>query len=257
MNVLIIEDEAIAAEKLALLAKRHDPTIEVSAQLESVTEAVKWLREHPAPDLIFLDIHLSDGQSFDIFKQVEVHAPIIFTTAYNEYAIRAFEVNSIDYLLKPIRPDDVARGLEKYQTLRAAWQPTVTAEAVDYQALADLIRHPRTTYKQRFLVKVGTQMHSIPVEEIAYFYTADKLVYLMTRDGRAIPVDYYLDQLTALLDPEIFLKVNRQYILRHDAIAKMHTYSSSRVKVRLRPEEPREVIVSTDKVSRFKEWLDR
>ncbi|SDL09358.1 two-component system, LytT family, response regulator [Catalinimonas alkaloidigena] len=254
MHVLLIEDEAIAAEKLALLIHRHDPTITILATLDSVKSAVVWLRANPAPDLIFLDIHLSDGQSFDIFQQVEVHVPIIFTTAYNEYAIKAFEVNSIDYLLKPIKPEDVARGLEKYESIRQEWQQQ---SPFHYQELAELINKPtQAAYKQRFLVKVGTKMFSIHVDEIAYFYTADKTVYLMTRDGRHIPIDYYLDQLANLLDPQVFIKANRQYILRHDAIESMHTYSSSRVKVKLIPEEPREVIISTDKVPQFKEWLD-
>ena len=254
MQVLIIEDEAIAAEKLAHIIKKYDQAISILETIDSVKNAVKWLRTHPSPDLIFLDIYLSDGISFEIFTQISLDVPIIFTTAYNEFAIKAFELNSIAYLLKPIKTEDVARSLEKFKNLRHAFSP---APAVDYNALIEFITQQKKTYKERFLVKVGQKIHSIPVEEVAYFYTESKIVFLVTHDNRRFPVDYYLDQLTDLLDPKEFMKINRQFIVRHSSIQNMFPYSNSRIKITLKPPVKKDIIISTEKSSDFKEWLDR
>ncbi|MBD0258485.1 MAG: response regulator transcription factor [Cytophagales bacterium] len=255
MNVLIIEDEEIAAEKLSLLVRRYDPAIRVLDCLDSVKNAVKWLSQHPAPDLLFLDIYLSDGLSFEIFQKVNVQVPVIFTTAYNEYAIRAFQLNSVDYLLKPIKAEDIARSLDKFRAVRQ--QYAQSAPAPDYAALLRLMAAGQKGYKERFLVRQGQKIVSVPVQEVAYFYASEKIVLLVTTENRHIPVDYSLDQLAELLNPAEFFKLNRQFVVRESAIEHMYPYSNSRIKVTLRPQEPKEVIVSNDRVGPFKQWLDR
>ncbi len=254
MQVLIIEDEAIAAEKLTHILKKYDPAVTVLEAIDSVKNAVKWLNSNSSPDLIFLDIYLSDGISFEIFTQISLDVPIIFTTAYNEFAIQAFDLNSIAYLLKPIKSEDVARSLDKFKKLRQQRSPEKPA---DYAALVNLITQQKKRYKERFLVKVGQKIHSIPVEEVAYFYTESKIVFLVTHDNRRFPVDYYLDQLIDLLDPKEFMKINRQFVIRHSSIENMFPYSNSRIKVTLQPPVKKDIIISTEKSSDFKEWLDR
>lgn len=254
MQVLIIEDEAIAAEKLAYLIKKHDPSITILETIDSVKNAVKWLKTYPSPDLIFLDIYLSDGISFEVFTQIRLDVPIVFTTAYNEFAIKAFELNSIAYLLKPIKYEEVVRSLDKFKTLRQSFSQTQT---IDYDALIAMITQQKKNYKERFLVKVGQKIHSIPVEEVAYFYTESKIVFLVTHDNRRFPVDYYLDQLIDLLDPREFMKINRQFVIRHSSIVNMFPYSNSRIKITLNPSVKKDIIISTEKSSDFKDWLDR
>lgn len=255
MNVLIVEDEELAARKLALLVERYDPAIEVLDMLDSVKAAVAWLKANPAPDLIFLDIHLADGLSFEIFREVKLYTPIIFTTAYDEYALRAFELNSVDYLLKPVSPEDIARSLNKYRALHRE-QGTHQLPA-RMENLLRAVLQPQPQFKERFLVKSGQKILSLPVQDVAYFYSDERLVLLMTRDQQKLPVDYTLDELTELLDPKDFFRVSRQFIVKLPAIAAMHAYSNSRIKLSLHPAEPKEVIVSGEKAGAFKKWLDR
>lgn len=253
MNLLIVEDEEIAIEKLEQLVKKALPEINILARLDSVKGAVNWLQNNPAPDLVFLDIHLADGISFDIFRQVQVSCPIIFTTAYDEYAVKAFELNSIDYLLKPIRPDDVKRALDKYARLFQSPEPR---PVIDVEQLLQALAPKTKTYKARFLVKLGQKIRSVPVEEVAYFFAEDKLVFLVATDGSKMPVDFSLDQLDEMLDPARFFKANRQFVISMDSIAQIFPYSNSRIKVNLKPTEPRELIISNDKAPLFKTWLD-
>jgi DNA-binding LytR/AlgR family response regulator len=255
MKVVIIEDEEIAAEKLAIFVKRYDPAIQVLASIDSIKNAVKWLSQQEPPELIFLDIYLSDGLSFEIFKKIPLHVPIIFTTAYNEYAIKAFELNSIDYLLKPIRFEDITRSLDKFKAIRQSF--ALVAPALDVDTLIRMVTTRQKTYKERFLVKQGQKISSIPVEEVAYFCATDKIVLLVTHENRRIPIDYSLDQLTELLDPTRFFKLNRQVIASEKSIESMFPYSNSRIKIILKPAEAKEVIVSNDRVGAFKQWLDR
>ncbi|MES2387486.1 MAG: LytTR family DNA-binding domain-containing protein [Bacteroidota bacterium] len=252
MNVVIIEDEEIAVEKLEGLIKRARPDANVLARLDSVKSAVAWLNANPSPDLMFMDIQLADGISFDIFKQATVTCPIIFTTAYDEYAVKAFQLNSIDYLLKPIRPEEVQRAVDKYHRL---WEAREQQPPLDVDALLKAIA-PQKQYKQRFLVKLGQKIRSVPAEEIAYFFAEDKLVFLISHDGSKMPVDYSLDQLDEMLDPARFFKANRQFLISMESIAHIYPYSNSRIKVNLKPVEPRELIISNDKAPVFKTWLD-
>jgi DNA-binding LytR/AlgR family response regulator len=250
MNILIIEDESLAADKLEMMLREINPEIRIMKKLGSVKESVKWLLQHSA-DLIFLDIQLSDGISFSIFEQVTVNTPVIFTTAYDQYAIKAFQVNSISYLLKPIRKSDLADSLQKYHALKSAF-------SIDFERLLANIQGKEPDFKKRFLIQVGEKIRKIEVSEIAYFYVLDKGVYLRTFQGHSYPVEYTLDGLENLVNPLAFFRINRKYMVNMDSIASMVAYSRGRVKLELKPkadDEP-DTIVSIDRSSGFKKWLN-
>ena len=244
LRVVIIEDEKPAARRLQRMLAKED--ILVHTMLHSVTEAIAWFREHPAPDLIFADIQLSDGISFDIFEQVPVQSAIIFTTAYDQYAIRAFKLNSIDYLLKPVKQDDLHFALNKYYNN--------TNKEVDIQRLISNIKN-NNSYKKRFGVQYGTHLQSIPVEEIAYFYSQDKTTWLVTYSGEEFIYDQALEKVEKQLNPEIFFRINRQFILSSKAIKDMVQYTNSRLKIILHPVTQTDVIVARERVKDFKNWL--
>lgn len=246
MNVLIIEDESLAAEKLEQMLHEIDASIRVIAMLGSIKESVKWLMQHTA-DLIFLDIQLSDGISFSIFEQVTVSTPIIFTTAYDQYAVKAFQLNSISYLLKPIRKNDLAESLQKYKSLKSAF-------SIDFDALVAHIQGRKPDYKKRFLIQIGEKIRKIEVSEIAYFFVLDKSIYLKTFQGNAYPVDFTLDKMEGMLDPEMFFRISRKYLVNMDSISNMVAYSRGRIKLELRPKTGDEFdsIVSIDRSADFK-----
>jgi DNA-binding LytR/AlgR family response regulator len=250
MNVLIVEDESLAAEKLELMLKEIDSSINVLAKCGSIKESVKWLMEHTA-DLIFLDIQLSDGISFSIFEQVIINTPIIFTTAYDQYAIRAFQLNSVAYLLKPIRKSDLAGSLRKYQTLKSAF-------TIDFDALIANLQGREPEYKKRFMIQIGEKIRKIEVAEVAYFYVLEKGIYLKTFQGNSYPVEFTLDRLEAMLNPEKFFRINRKYMVNMDSIANMVAYSRGRIKLELKPKADDEfdTIVSVDRSADFKKWLN-
>lgn len=250
MNALIIEDEALAAERLEQMLAEIDPTIQVLAKIGSVNESVKWLMQNQA-DLIFLDIQLSDGISFSIFEQVGVSTPIIFTTAYDLYAIKAFEVNSISYLLKPIRKTELAEALLKYHNLKSAF-------SIDFDALLSQLQGRQPDFKKRFLIQIGEKIKKVEVADTAYFYVLDKGCYLRTFDGKNYPIEYTLDKLEAILDSAVFFRINRKYLVNMAAISNMVAYSRGRVKLELKPkaDDEFETIVSIDRSSDFKKWLN-
>lgn len=250
MNVLIVEDESLAAEKLELMLNEVDPSIKVLAKCSSIKESAKWLMEHTA-DLIFLDIQLSDGISFSIFEQVTINTPVIFTTAYDQYAIRAFQLNSIAYLLKPIRKSDLAESLRKFQTLKSAF-------SIDFDALLAGIQGREPEFKKRFLIQIGEKIRKIEVSEIAWFYVLEKGIYLKTFQGNSYPVEFTLDKLETMLNPEKFFRINRKYMVNMDSIANMVAYSRGRIKLELKPKADDEfdAIVSVDRSSDFKKWLN-
>ncbi len=252
LNVLIIEDEPPAARRLGRMLQSLEPQAQIMEILDSVSAAVRWLELNEA-DLIFADIHLADGNSFSIFEQVVVKTPIIFTTAYDQYAIRAFKLNSVDYLLKPIEKEDLGNALEKFRESRQAKVP------FDVQSVLSALEEQKTrpTYQKRFMVTSGDKIKSIPVEDVAYFFGQQKYVFLITPDGRQHIVDYTLTQLEDLLDPEQFFRINRQFIIAYPAIKNMFSYSKSRVRIELDPVSDMEAIVSIEKAPRFKEWLNR
>lgn len=250
MNVLIIEDEALAADKLEKTLLEIQPDARVVAKLDSVEEAVKWFMKHQA-DLIFLDIQLSDGLSFSIFEQVQVNTPIIFTTAYDQYSIKAFELNSVDYLLKPVQKEKLQAALHKFDSLRSAFQ-------VDFQTLLQHMDPGRQQYKERFVVQAGMRIRKVDVKDIAYFYSLEKSTFLKTFKGDEYPLEKSLSALEPLLNPEHFFRINRKYILNMDAIDSMLAYSRARVKVVLKPDEysGQDTVVSIDRAAAFREWLD-
>lgn len=251
MKVLIIEDEIPAAKRLRKLISQYCPEAKVMDVVDSVEGATQWLDTFEKPDLIFMDIQLSDGLSFDIFNQTEVISPVIFTTAYDQYALKAFKVNSVDYLLKPIDPEELQSAFAKFRNLHQQ------AQEYDRTAIQNLISSiTQKGYKERFLVKVGQQLNYVQTKEIAYFYSEEGLVYAMTNTNRRHVLDYTLEQLQDVLDPKIFFRINRKIIVSVEAIHKIHTYFNSRLKLELLPRTELEAIVSRERVGDFKSWLD-
>ncbi|WP_020604697.1 LytR/AlgR family response regulator transcription factor [Spirosoma spitsbergense] len=259
MNVVIIEDEARTARQLERMLKQYDETIHILIQLPSVAEAVAWFNGNPAPDLAFMDIHLEDGLAFGIFEQLHLTLPVIFTTAYDEYMIKAFKVNSIDYLLKPVDYDEMVAALEKFKTIRTVPTPGGnTPASPDLNMLLQLMQQSRDKqYRERFMVSLGTKIRSIEVADIAYFFSEDKATYLVTKEGQSLPVEYSLDQLVNLLNPDHFFRVNRQFFVARPAIQTIHNYSAGKLKLDLTPAARHELFVSISRMSEFKDWLGR
>jgi DNA-binding LytR/AlgR family response regulator len=250
-KILIIEDERLAAEKLERMVLKLKPEWTLLGPIETVEHAVKWLSTNPAPDLILLDIQLADGISFEIFDQAEVTSPVIFTTAYDEYAIRAFKVNSIDYLLKPIDPDALDAALQKFERMNAMLAP-------DRMKLETARRQISQGYKSRFLVKVGSNLLSVLTRDVELFFIDERSVFIRTFQGKTYDVDYSLDQLQQLVDPDQFFRINRNYLVNIDAVTKLVSYSSSRFKLELQPEfRADDLIVAREKAGEFKKWMDR
>ncbi|WP_192822282.1 LytTR family DNA-binding domain-containing protein [Rufibacter sp. LB8] len=261
LRALLLEDEPLAANRLAhLLESQEEVPLQVVAKLASVQEAVAFFREQPMPDLAFFDIQLGDGLSFSIFDEVPVTCPIIFTTAYDAYALRAFKANSIDYLLKPIDSDDLRQALLKFQRLTtsgpaAAPQPEASLQLLQ-QALHQLQHPAAPSYKNRFVIKVGEHIRAVPVEEIDFFYSFEKATFLQTSDNRRYALDYTVEQLEQLVDPKRFFRVNRGYLVQLNAIQDILHFTNSRLKVQLRHHAQEEVLVSRERVAAFKTWLD-
>lgn len=254
MNVLIIEDELPAAEHLKRLLGRLDEDMNVLQCLTSVIDSARWIKQNPPPDLIFMDIQLNDGISFSIFDQVEVSSPIIFTTAYDQYALDAFKVNSIDYLLKPIALKDLRRATTKWKKVHSRNTQPVGLDRNQIQAI---LKELKPSFKQRFLVKAGHHLKSIPVDEIIAFQSREKITFLINNTGRKYPIDFSLNDLEDILDPACFFRINRQDMISHQAISDVASYSSSRLKIMSQLSTEKEMIVSRDRVSDFRLWLDQ
>jgi DNA-binding LytR/AlgR family response regulator len=251
MKIVIIEDEEFAARRLRGMIHTFDPSIEVLAMLESVEDAVDWFQNHPGPDLIFLDIHLEDGLAFSIFEKVKVSTPIIFTTAFDEYAIKAFKLKSIDYLLKPITQEDLNTAIMKYRDWHGSQK-----QVIDVESLYELMSARVSKYKMRFSITVGQKIRTIPVEDVAYFYSEESITFLVTRDKSEFPIDYSLETLGGELDPKEFFRINRQFLVSLNSIANVHIYPKSHLRLDLTPPSQKEIFVSIDKVTAFKEWLN-
>lgn len=253
MKVLIIEDEAPAVNKLKKLLTELDEPIEILDCMESVSESAGWFSTHKEPDLIFMDIRLADGLSFEIFDLVSIKAPIIFTTAYNEYAIKAFKVNSIDYLLKPIAPEELRKAVDKYKQL---FIDNHTQQNLQH-SLKEILGQFSESYKNRFFIKVGQRYRTVPTSEIECFFIQDKSTFLMTSEGKTMAIDYSLDQLIEMVDPKVFFRVNRSFLININWIKDIIIYSGSRLKVKLNSEmQLDEIIVSREKVTPFKKWME-
>ncbi|QMU28753.1 LytR/AlgR family response regulator transcription factor [Adhaeribacter radiodurans] len=252
MKILIIENEQLAADALGAIITRLRPEARIVASIGSVEEAVEWLILHQSPDLIFCDIHLSDGSSFEIFKQVEVKCPIIFTTAYNQYAIEAFQVNSIDYLLKPLKAVEVAKAIKKHEDLK---QHHVSQEISNLHHLVQA--PPPQPSRSRFLVKSGQAIKAVAVEEVSYFWAEEGVVFLVTQQGRRYIINHTLDQLEDQLEKKAFFRANRQLIVHIIAVQEVRPYFKGRLHLLLQPAFPTDIIVSNSKANAFKEWLDQ
>lgn len=254
MTTIIIEDEKPAARLLQ--RKLEKLQINVTVLLHSVEEAIEWFSNHPHPDLIFLDIQLSDGLSFAIFEAVEIKSAIIFTTAYDEYALRAFKLNSIDYLLKPIDEDDLEIAVNKYKSRAPEKAPENPSLALDFEAIKRMLTNPfEKNYKKRFTLKIGQHLKVISVDEIECFYSENKGTYLHTFDNRDYLLETTLEVLEQELDPAAFYRISRKFIIPLKAIKEIVVYSNSRLKIILPTYKAEEVIVSREKVADFKNWI--
>ena len=253
MNVIIIEDEKLAAVKLAKMIQKYDSEIQILDRIGSVKEAISWFQNHDKPDLAFMDIQLTDGTSFDILEEIEVDCPVIFTTAYDEYALQAFNLQSIDYLIKPISQKKLESAMQKMEKLRE----NLADSQPDFSKLLSILSKDSPAYKSRFLVKSGSVLKSIATIDIAYFYSGDKMVFLVTNSKQQFVINETLDVLENLLSPSDFFRINRQYIVRFPIITKVHTHFNGRLKVDLDPAPDDELYISNRRAAAFKEWMDK
>ncbi len=253
MNVVIIEDEAPAFRRLQKILEELDPGINIVEVFGTVSESVSWFNTHDLPDLIFMDIQLSDGISFEIFDQVRIDKPVIFTTAFDEYMLKAFKVNSIDYLLKPINKTDVRASLEKYRNLQKNFSSD--SKDLDLNELVKSIQLDEKKYRSRFLVKLGDKLIAVETTDIAFFNTHMGIVYLVTDRGKKYITDFNLDELMTLLDPEKFYRANRQYIVNFNSVQTVHKYYKGKLLLELEPVPEEQVVISAEKASDFKKWF--
>lgn len=252
MRLLIIEDEIHNANRLQLMLKELDPEITIVGILESVADSIEWFDHYEAPDLILMDVRLADGLCFEIFSARTITAPVIFTTAYDEYAIRAFKVNSIDYLLKPIHKTELAAALNKYQQILDIIQPDP-----DISNLVDIIKKQGVAYRSRFLVQVNDGYKTLVVKDIDYIYSEFKITHLVLQNNVVQPVSYTMDELEEQLDPEVFFRANRQHIISINSIKGIHNFFNGKLKVTLLKHPAAEILISREKAAAFKQWLDR
>ena len=256
MNALIVEDEKLVAQELVAKIRLVAPDIEVLGVCASLRTASRWLEEHSEPDLFFMDIQLSDGTSFELFNRFQLQAPVVFTTAYDEYAIRAFKVNGVDYLLKPVDTTELRHAIDKCRKMRFA-DPTLDAAPPDVQRLIRMLSQARPAYKEQFLVKYRTQLIPVKTGEIAYFQR-DTLLYLVAFDGTRYALDYdTLDEVEDLLDPGQFYRVNRQFIVNLAAVGSLKPGMLSKMTLRLKEPLRVEMELSREKAPAFRRWLDR
>jgi DNA-binding LytR/AlgR family response regulator len=247
MKVLIIEDETAAARNLRAIIQKVLPSAEVLAILESIAETVEWLSANPSPDLVFMDIHLADGESFRIFDKVEITCPIIFTTAYDEYAMKAFKVNSIDYLLKPIKEEEVRRAIDKLERLSSG------ELAVRRAGIEEVVRNREEL--KIFLIPVRDKIVPLKVGDVAFLYTTDEKVRAFDGEGNSYPMDRSLDKLMKVLSEERFFRANRQFIVSREAVSDISVWFGSRLSINLKVKAPERIVISKDRVPEFKRWF--
>jgi DNA-binding LytR/AlgR family response regulator len=248
MKILIVEDEMPAATRLINMLQKTEPEAIIMGITDGVESTLNFLDQGHYPDLIFMDIHLADGSAFEIFRHHSLQGiGIIFSTAYDQYAVEAFKVNALDYLLKPVKQEDLEKAITRFKTSRE--------KEMDYKQIVHklLSKQPQ---ERRFLIRMGQSLRLVHQQDVAYFYTSDKITFMMTKEGRKYPVDYTLEHLEEMIDPAKFFRINRQYIIQMDAIQQMHSHSKARVKMDLLPPAHEEVIVSTEKSPLFKKWLE-
>ncbi len=249
MKVVILEDETLAGKKVESLLAEIDDSIEILTTIKSVEVAKEWFAENEAPDLVISDIRLLDGLSFELFESINYDNPVIFTTAYDQYAIKAFEVNSVDYLLKPIQLEKLKNALSKVKN--------DSTQVVSYEEILSLMQSQKKEFKSRFMIRAGQKILAVPVEKIAYFYSLNKLTYIVTEDGKKYPCDQTLEVVDQQVDPKVFFRANRKYIVKFESISEIHPYFKGRIKINLTPESEDEIVISSERTPEFKKWLDQ
>lgn len=249
MKILLIEDEPLAAERLQSMVMRLRPHAQILGPLDTIEDSLAWLSNHAEPDVVLLDIELADGKSFEILKAHPLKCPVVFCTAYNQYALEAFQHQGMAYLLKPIKEEELRQALDRVT-------PGSAGAAIDYHRLAEALEQRQNAYQKRMLVRIGQKFKAIETEDIAYAFTEQKAVLLMTKDGKEIPSDHTLEQLESLLDPAKFFRINRKLLVHVAAIEGMYAWSRSRVKLDLKPHKELDAIVSTERAGEFKAWLE-
>ena len=258
MKILIVEDEDLAVKKLKKTLFSVDESATVVGEADSIKSTVNWLQSNPSPDLILMDIELADGQSFEIFNHVEVKSPVIFITSYDEYALKAFKVNSVDYLLKPVQKEDLTAALDKFRQMKKIYH-TEPDPSISIDVLVKQLQQKLQTkeYRKRFLVKHGQKLVSVDVDEIAYFFSDGRLNFFKTYDNRKFVVDYTMDELNDMLDPDKYFRISRSFFIAVNSVAQIHDYFGNRLLLNLKPETDKEAIVSREKVTDFKNWLGK
>ncbi len=254
MKILIIEDEELAVKKLQKTLASTAANAEIVGTTDSIKSSVEWLQQNPAPDLILMDIELADGQSFEIFNLTEVKSPVIFTTSYDEYALKAFKVNSVDYLLKPVQKEELQAALNKFTKLRSDTKADINIDSL-VKELQQKLQHKE--YRKRFLVKHAQKLVSIEVDEIAYFYSDGRLNFFKTTDNRKFVVDYTMDELEDMLDPEKYFRISRSFYVSINSVDKIDDYFGNRLILGIKPAVDKEALVSREKVTEFKKWLGK
>jgi two-component system, LytTR family, response regulator LytT len=255
MNVLIVEDEVLAANHLLKLLEEQDHSVKICGIIDSVEATIRWLNANPLPDLIFLDIQLADGMSFSIFDRIKIEVPVIFTTAYDAYAIKAFDLNSIDYLLKPVDEERLSASLAKFKKIKQYY-----GKENDPDHIEDILKKlslQTPVFKTRFLVNKGESLIPVSVEEIAFFYAEEKGVFLVTSENKQYLINYNLEILERTLNPVEFFRVNRQFIVSAHSIKKVHNYFNYKLKLDIIPVTDKEIVVSKAKTTEFKNWMNR
>ena len=259
MKVFIVEDEELAAKKLVKTLQSVEPEAEIVGMADSIRGTVNWLESNPQPDLILMDIELADGQSFEIFDKTEVKSMVIFTTSYDEFALKAFKVNSIDYLLKPVQKEDLDNALKKFKSLKQMYGAGPSGSGLNIESLVKELQEklqPRE-FRKRFLVKHAQKLVSVEVDEIAYFYSDGRLNFFKTSDNKKYVVDYTMDELESMLDPDKYFRISRSFYVSIESIDQIHEYFGNRLMLHLKPEVDKEAIVSREKVSDFKKWMGK
>ncbi|GAB2671927.1 LytTR family DNA-binding domain-containing protein [Flavihumibacter cheonanensis] len=254
MDILIIEDEQLGVEKLMRLIKSIDESIQIVGNTRSIKSSVEWLMQHEHPDIILMDIELTDGQSFEIFSHLSIKSMVIFTTSYDEYALQAFKVNSVDYLLKPIKKEELKNALDKFQE----WQLKFSSPSVNIKELINGLRQQQPkSWRSRFLVKQGQKLVSIETSEIAYLYAEGRLSYFITWDKQKFVLDYTIEELEEMLDPQQFYRANRAFIIHIKTVSQIHNYFNGKLKLELQPATDKEVLISREKAAEFKDWMGK
>ncbi len=257
MKILIVEDEELAVKKLQKTLHAIEPGAEVAGVTDSIKSTVEWLNENEQPDLILMDIELADGQSFEIFNLTEVKSPVVFTTSYDEYALKAFKVNSIDYLLKPVQKEDLEKSLTKFKNISFKQSENSNGMNMDNIIKELQQRLQPKEYRKRFLVKNGQKLVSIEVAEIRYFFSDGRLNFFKTGDNKKFVVDYTMDELEEMLDPEKYFRISRSFYVSINSIEKIDDYFGNRLILQLKPAVDKEALVSRERVSDFKKWMGK